>query len=840
MKRTIFDNRMSTPKFIEVRDATENNLKHLNVDIPLNEYVVIGGVSGSGKSSLARGVLYSEGSRRYLEALSTYTRRRLTQDTHAAVGSVTHIPCAIALRQRPIVPGIRSTVGTMTELLNLLRLMFSRLASHVCPNGHRQEPTLAVAEGLRIECPICHVKFQPFSAEDFAFNAAGACPKCQGTGIARSLDESKLLNPELTIDQGGVIPWHLPGNMLIEYAAQKMGVRLDVPVKDLTQKELDIIFHGKHVKVDTIIPTSTGRVFHLAVNYYNIYDSIDYVLKHNTNAKVAQRVDNLFTLSTCPLCHGNRFNPKLLSSLLNGKNIAQISQLTLIESKDFVDGLKDSLPTDMLPMALDMVKQYDNMIAPLLDMGLTYLTLDRSASTLSTGELQRIQLARTLRNETTGVLYILDEPSIGLHPANVDGIYKAIRSLVEQGNSVVVVDHDLNLIERADWILEIGPRAGEGGGRLIAQGKPQDLIDSPSSLLGPYLSGKAELLARNPVAKDEMFDKGQIAIGLKDINNIQSLDVSFPLHRLTAVTGVSGSGKTTLVLDGLKSAMEARLAVKPLPTYVTSLYMADIKRVVTIDASPVGKNMRSTVATYAGIMDRLRDLFAAQPLAKQLRLTSSSFSYNDKNGACPTCQGTGVLVLDEQFMPDVHMTCPACGGKRFNPEVLKVKWQGLSIADVLDLSLARALAIFSKQPWIEQKIESFLRLGLGYLRLGQSTPELSGGEAQRLKLVSEMTGKTRNTLYIFDEPTTGLHPQDVHRLIEVFQKLLDHDGTVIVITHDMDLVCNADYQIDLGPGAGVEGGKIVATGTPKAVSDDPKSLTGKYIKADFRHFGMDE
>lgn len=827
---------------IEVRGGNVNNLKNIDVDIPLNKFVAISGLSGSGKSSLAMGILYSEGARRYLDALATYTRRRISQVGRADVKSVKHIPSALALRQRPSVPGIRSTVGTMTEIFNVLRLIFSRLGSPKCPNGHQVPPTIEIAEAMdktgaemgMITCPICGVHFQAFSAEDFAFNSDGACPECEGLGVTKQLDPTKLIaDPNKTIEDGAVASWRVPGRNFMPSVARAAGIRIDVPFKDLSDKEKDFVLHGPKQKISVDIPSKNGRIFHMDnAIYENAYNAVIDSMATTKSEVALKRLNRFYKFSTCPTCHGTRINPNRLTQLVADQNIAEVSALALGSLPAWVTQVKEWLPDNMLALADNLTGELLQQLQPLLDLGLDYLTMDRAGSTLSTGELQRIQLGRTLRTETTGVLYVLDEPSVGLHPDNVAGLINIFRQLIEQGNSVVVVDHETAIIDAADWIIEIGPGSGAAGGQVIAQGTPAEIKHDPQSLIGPFLTGTAPVLVRKPAAKADIMVNGSIDLTVSDRFNLHDVSVQIPLNRLTAVTGFSGAGKTTLILDSLLPALTAQVKGEKLPSHVTRLNAADINNLVSVDAVPVGKNARSTVATYTNIMDELRKLYAKQPLAKEKHYTPSYFSYNNKQGACPTCGGTGEISLDIQYLPDMVQVCPTCHGKRFNPDVLQVKWHDMSIADVLSLEVDKAQTILADDTKILRTLKTLVGMGLGYLQLGEATPTLSGGEAQRLKLTTHLVHQLDNSLFIFDEPTVGLHPLDVQTLLRVFDQLLANGATIIAISHDLDLIANADYMIDMGPKGGVNGGRIMATGSPlelvKEAAGD--SLTLGYLR----------
>lgn len=822
------------PRQIEVRGGKVHNLKNIDVDIPLHRFVAISGLSGSGKSSLAMGILYEEGSRRYLEALSTYTRRRLKTGNKAKVESIKHIPSALALRQRPAIPSERATVGTMSELLNVIRLVFSRLGRPVCPNGHAFGPSLKVAQAMSkpgekmglLTCPTCGVEFYAYGAEDFAFNSTGACETCQGTGRMRQLDESKLIADEnLSLADGAIASWRLPGRNFMPNVAEQAGVRINVAFKELTAKEKDFVLNGPQKKFKMDFRTSTGRVFHdFNVLYENAHQAVLESAKTSKSERAQKKISEFFHYSTCPTCHGTRLKPKLLRQKAGGLNIAEITELSLHALPEWKMQVLKTLPAEMNTMAQAIFAEFDDDLKPLLELGLDYLTLARNGNTLSTGELQRIQLARTLRTETTGVLYVLDEPSIGLHPDNINGLLNVFKQLVAQGNSLVVVDHNVDIIKAADHIIEIGPGSGENGGQIIATGTPAQLAKDKNSLIGPYLNGTAELIAR-PI---QPVDTAKLTLAVRKYYNLHDVKVDLPLNRLTAVTGFSGAGKTSLILDSLVPAIKAKAKGEVLPAQVSELD-SPIRDVVSVDASPIGKSTRSTTATYTSIMDNLRKLFAKQPLAKERHYTPSYFSYNNKQGGCLECGGTGVVTLDVQYLPDMEQTCPICAGKRYRPEIQEVKWNGYSIVDVLDMDVDQALSIFKTEPKILRELELLKEVGLSYLHLGESTPSLSGGEAQRLKLVKHLDHKQETTLFVFDEPTIGLHPLDVKVLLQVMQKLIDQGATIITITHDLNLIANADNILDLGPRGGKHGGKIVFSGTLSKLLKHPTSLTAKAL-----------
>ena len=819
---------------IKIRGARVHNLKNIDVDVPLGKIVGVAGVSGSGKSSLALGVLYSEGSRRYLESLSTYTRRRMTQAAKAQVDEVLYVPAALALRQRPGVPGIRSTFGTGTELLNSLRLMFSRLSSHCCPNGHYVPPALAVAAGQELVCPVCGVHFYAPSAEELAFNSQGACRTCEGTGTVRTVDLDTLVpDDSLTIDEGAVRPWQTLMWSLMKDIAREMGVRTDVPFRELTDQEKEIVFRGPAVKRHIIYQNQTsGAAGEMDFTYFNAVYTVENALSKVKDEKGMKRVEKFLKQETCPDCHGSRLSEAARWPKLRGISLDEACQMTLSELTDWVAAVPDSLPEEMRPMAQSICESFRMTAKRLMDLGLGYLTLDRASSTLSTGERQRMQLARAVRNRTTGVLYVLDEPSIGLHPANIVGLTGVMHDLVADGNSVILVDHDTQILGESDWLIEMGPEAGSRGGQVIAEGILPDIMQNPASQIGPFLSGKAKIERKR--AEGDVFADGRIHLSTGAIHTVKPLEADIPKGRLTVVTGVSGSGKTTLILESLMPGLEAAIQGKALPEHVLSVEAEGIRQVKLIDATPIGINVRSTVATYANVHDELRKLFARTSDAKALGYKAGDFSYNTGSLRCPTCDGTGVINLDVQFLPDVDIPCPDCGGSRYSREAGRIMLCGkrggaFSLPQLMDMDINMALEACADQKLVSQRLQVLKDLGLGYLTLGEETPSLSGGEAQRLKLASEMGRAQDDSVFIFDEPTIGLHPLDVRTLLSVFQTLIGSGATVIVIEHDLDIIRSADYIIDMGPGGGEAGGRIVATGTPEDVRCSAESVTGRFI-----------
>lgn len=819
-----------------IRGAKVHNLKNIDVDIPLNKIVGIAGVSGSGKSSLALGVLYAEGSRRYLEALSTYTRRRMTQASKASVDEVLYVPAALALHQRPGVPGIRSTFGTGTELLNSLRLMYSRLANHRCPNGHYLQPTLSVAAGKELVCPECGARFNAPSAEELAFNSQGACEKCGGTGSIRTVDMASLVpDDSLSIDEGAVAPWNSLMWSLMTDVCREMGVRTDIPFRDLTEQEKDIVYHGPAEKKHIFYHSkNTNQAGELDFTYYNAVYTVENALAKVKDEKGMKRVEKFLREDICPECCGTRLSAAARAPKLRSLSLDEACTMTLSELTEWVRGVPKSLPDEMRPMAESICDAFLSTSKRLIDLGLGYLTLDRSASTLSTGERQRMQLARAVRNRTTGVLYVLDEPSIGLHPSNIAGLTGVMHDLIADGNSVILVDHDTQILKEADWIVEMGPEAGAKGGHIIAEGTIPSIEENPASKIGPFLSGRADTKLRPLFSKEKLFSNGTIHLSTFQIHTVKPLEVDIPKGRLTVVTGMSGSGKTTMVLESLIPALEAEIDGRPLPPHIRKISADGIEHIKLIDAAPIGVNVRSTVATYAGVHDELRKLYAKSPDAKEKNYKASDFSYNTGSLRCSGCDGTGVVSLDVQFLPDVNVPCPDCRGSRYSKSAYEVKLtdkagRSFSLPELMDTDINTAIDLCKDMKTVSQKLNILKQLGLGYLTLGEETPGLSGGEAQRLKLAGEI-GKTQSdSVFVFDEPSIGLHPLDVRVLLEVFESLIRSGATVIVIEHDLDLIRNADYVIDMGPGGGESGGRIVAVGTVDEIRNSSDSITGRYL-----------
>lgn len=837
-KEIAAEGRREAPAKILVRGARVHNLKNVDVDVPLNCITAAAGVSGSGKSSLALGVLYAEGSRRYLESLSTFTRRKLSQAPKAQVDEVLYVPAAIALHQRPGVPGIRSTFGTATELLNSLRLMFSRLAEHRCPKcGHYHQPTLDVAAEKELVCKECGNHFYAPSAEDLSFNSAGACQTCGGTGTVMDVDQASLVPDEsLSIDQGAVAPWNSLMWSLMTDVVRQMGVRTDVPFRELTPEERDIVLNSPMEKHHILYKPKNGEMpVPLDFTYYSPANSVRNALAKVKDDKGMKRVEKFLQSGACPACHGTRLSEAARAPRIDGKSLDKVCEMTLGDCLNWVDSVPEKLSAEMRPMARSIVESFDLAARRLIDLGLSYLTLDRAASTLSTGERQRVQLARVVRNRTTGVLYVLDEPSIGLHPANIEGLKGVMHDLVDDGNSVLLVDHDTEILSDADWLIEMGPGSGSNGGRVIAEGTIPEIEANPESQIAPFLAGSALRRILPEIPRDEIFANGAIKMQTNAIHTVRPLDVKIPRGRMTVVTGVSGSGKTTMVLESLVAGLQAVTAGHPLPPNVRSIEADGIAHVKLIDSTPIGANVRSTVATYANIHDDLRKIYARQPRAKELGYKAGDFSYNTGRLRCPVCDGTGIISLDVQFLPDVDIPCPECHGSRYAKEADLVRLTNkagatFSLPTLMASDITGAIELMADNRTVCSRLATLDHLGIGYLTLGEATTSLSGGEAQRLKLASEMGRLQDDSLFVFDEPSIGLHPHDVQTLLRVFEHLLSQGATIVIIEHDLDIIANADWVIDMGPGGGASGGRIVATGTPADIAASPASLTGPYLR----------
>ena len=675
----------------------------------------------------------------------------------------------------------------MTELLNSLRLMFSRLSHYPCPAcGCMVPPSLNIAAEIPLYCPRCGAQVPVLGAEQFAFNSTGACPDCEGTGIVRVVDESTLVPDEsLSINEGAVLPWQTLMWSLMKEIAEKMGVRTNVPFRELTPEERDMVFHGPAKKVHLLYQNSkTGAAGEMDFTYFNAVYTVENALAKVTDEKGMKRVERFLKQGPCPACGGSRLNAAARAPRLRGIGLADACRMTLDTLVQWVEGVPASLPVEMRPMAESICESFRATAARLLDLGLGYLSLDREAATLSTGERQRVQLARSVRNRTTGVLYVLDEPSIGLHPSNIVGLNAVMHDLIADGNSIILVDHDTQILSEADWLIEMGPEAGAGGGYVITQGSIPQVIAQKESMIGSFLAGTANMRIRKPIAREDIFALGKLHLSTDAIHTVKPLEIDIPKGRLTVVTGVSGSGKTTMVLESLIPGLEAKLNGEHFPAHVKSITAEGIAHVKLIDASPIGINVRSTVATYANVHDELRKIYAKTADAKNRKYKAGDFSYNTGKLRCPVCDGTGQISLDVQFLPDVDVPCPECGGSRYAREAWEICYENkrgkrYSLPQMMEMDVTTALQATEDWKFVHQRLEVLKNLGLGYLTLGEETPSLSGGEAQRLKLASELGRGQSDSVFVFDEPTIGLHPLDVQTLLQVFQTLVDNGACLL-------------------------------------------------------------
>lgn len=654
--------------------------------------------------------------------------------------------------------------------------------------------------------------------------------------MVRNVNEAALVpDDSKTIDEGAVVVWGTLMWSLMKDIVRTMGVRTDVPFRDLTPEEKEIVYHGELKKhhIHYVNPNTLEQA-EMDFNYYSAVNSVKNALAKVKDEKGMKRLEKYLEEDRCPDCGGTRLSEAARGPRLRGIGLDQASAMTLSELILWVQGVPSSLPEEMRPMAENICESFMDVSKRLMDLGLGYLSLDRAASTLSTGERQRVQLARAVRNRTTGVLYVLDEPSIGLHPYNLQGLTGVMDDLQSDGNSVILVDHDTQVLKHADWMIEMGKGAGAEGGTIISQGRVEDISKNPESVIGPYLSDHYESRIRPVTKREALFDKGAIHLETGAIHTVHPLDVRIPMGRLTVVTGVSGSGKTTMVLESLIPALRAEISGQKLPSHVKKVEADGITQVKLIDATPIGINVRSTVATYANVHDGLRKVYARTADSREHHYKAGDFSYNTGKLRCPTCDGTGEISLDVQFLPDVQIPCPDCRGSRYRKEAYDIHRKAkdgkeYSLPELMNMSVDQVLNALGGLKLLQQRLQVLHDLGLGYLTLGEETPGLSGGEAQRLKLASEMGKGQSDSVFVFDEPTIGLHPQDVRTLLHVFQTLIDHGATLVVIEHDLDVIRNADYIVDMGPGGGKEGGRIIARGTPEEIRQNTDSLTGRFI-----------
>lgn len=933
-------------KWIEIRGAKENNLKNISLNIPRNKMVVMTGLSGSGKTSLAFDTIYAEGQRRYVESLSAYARQFLGGVDKPDVESITGLSPAISIDQKTTSNNPRSTVGTVTEIYDYLRLLYARCGTPYCPNHNipiqgqtitemvnavwkypegtkltimapiihdrkgafkdrfqslikegyvrvrvdgemkmleddieldknkrhnidvvvdrivkkedvrsrlsdSMETALKLTDGKVIvlanneenlysstyACKICGFSVPNLEPRLFSFNAPlGACDVCHGLGFTEEVDLSLLIpDDSLSINQGGiryfknmvntdVIEWQT-----FEILCNAYKIPLDQPIKKLTKKQMQIILHGSDKPVRYTITTSSGNEYKRFDYIEGIQDLIERRYAQSTSPMFRDWYHSFMVESPCPKCHGQRLNEQALSVRVGDKNIMQFTAMSVTQALTWLDGLK--LSEEKTKIAEMVIKEIRSRLQFLKDVGLEYLTLDRLAGTLSGGEAQRIRLATQIGSKLSGVLYVLDEPSIGLHQRDNAKLIHTLKEMRDLGNSLIIVEHDEETMLASDWIVDIGPGAGIHGGQMMFNGTPQDLLKCDHSITGDYLSGRKMI----PVPKLRRKGNGKsVEIFGASEHNLKHIDVKFPLGKLIVVTGVSGSGKSTLVNEIFTKAVQKNIGlmkrVRP-GKFDKITGLKNIDKIVQIDQSPIGRTPRSNPATYTGVFDDIRAVFAETPEAKLRGYDKGRFSFNTKGGRCEACQGDGVKVISMNFLPDVYVPCEVCHGKRYNEETLQVTFKGKNIFDVLDMSIEEALKLFENHPKIKNKLQTLVDVGLGYLKVGQSSTTLSGGEAQRVKLASELQKKaTGKTVYVLDEPTTGLHTDDVNRLIAILQRIVDSGNTVLVIEHNLDVIKCADWIIDLGPEGGDGGGTIVAQGTPEEVAENPDSWTGKYLK----------
>lgn len=820
------------PGFVRVRGAREHNLRNVDVDIPRDALVVFTGVSGSGKSSLAFSTVYAEAQRRYFESVAPYARRLIDQVGVPDVDSIEGLPPAVALQQQRGTPSARSSVGSVTTLSSLIRMLYSRAGSY--PPGQAM-----------------------LYAEDFSPNLPqGACPECHGLGRVYEVTEALMVpDPSLTIRQRAVAAWPLAwqGQNLRDILVT-LGYDVDIPWRDLPKKQRDWILFTEETPTVPVYagftPAQTRDALKrkLEPSYQGTFSGarryILHTFSHTQSALMKKRVSQFIQGSACPLCEGKRLTRAALSVKFAGVDIGELSQLSLSQLAELLrpvaagqDRMKLSVEKRLAAqrIAQDLLER----VSTLIDLGLGYLSLERSTPTLSSGELQRLRLATQLGSQLFGVIYVLDEPSAGLHPADGEALFTALERLKAAGNSLFVVEHDLETMRRADWLIDVGPAAGEHGGQVLYSGPPAGLAHVQASQTRAYLFAEGQAL---PSTRREPAQWLQLEGVTR--NNLNDVKVDFPLGCFTAVTGISGSGKSSLVSQALLDLVGSGLGSRVVNDEEPSLEddapqtsgghirsgLEHIRRLVQVDQKPIGRTPRSNLATYTGLFDNVRKLFAATPAATKHGYDAGQFSFNVAKGRCPQCEGEGFISVELLFMPSVYAPCPTCHGARYNPETLAIKWQGLSIAQVLGLTVEQAVEVFAEQPAVLRSLQVLRDIGLGYLRLGQPATELSGGEAQRIKLATELQRNARGaTLYVLDEPTTGLHPRDVDRLLSQLNQLVDAGHTVVVVEHEMRVVAQSDWVIDIGPGAGDEGGTVVACGTPQKVARSKKSRTAPFL-----------
>jgi excinuclease ABC subunit A len=932
---------------IYIKGARVHNLKNITLTIPRNKLVVITGVSGSGKSSLAFDTIYAEGQRRYVESLSAYARQFIGLMEKPDVDVIEGLSPAIAIDQKSASKNPRSTVGTMTEIYDYLRLLYARIGVPHCPNDgteiKKQTPDeiveqifknlphkkieilaplvrgrkgeykalfekylkkgyvrvrvdnemhslqeeipldknkkhdidlvidrvvvvddeksriedsieLALSEGdgvvkvrdeegqeylysSKFACPVCGFSIEEIEPRLFSFNSPyGACPECTGLGFKIEPDPDLIVRDwNLSLEEGAI---QIPGFrgfdtytfQILLQVARKYGIDTYKPLKKLSKDELDIIFYGTEGKTPVKVTSKNGETYSFSTYFEGIVNLLKRRYNETESENMKEEYEKFMRRVECPVCHGKRLKPEALAVTIDGINIADLTSMSVNQAYRFFINLERKLTEKEKMISHQIIKEIKNRLKFLLDVGLSYLTLDRPSETLAGGEAQRIRLATQVGSKLVGVLYVLDEPSIGLHPRDTDKLLNTLKELRDLGNTVIVVEHDEETIREADYIIDIGPGAGEEGGYVVKTGTLQDIINEHRSLTGQYLKGELKI----PVPEERRKGNGEflVVIGARE-HNLKNIDVAFPLHTFICVTGVSGSGKSTLIYDILYKALMKKLyKTKEEPGKHDKIEGIEyIDKVVMVDQSPIGRTPRSNPATYTGAFTPIRELFASLPESKAKGYKAGRFSFNVPGGRCEACEGNGYIKVEMQFLPDVYVPCEVCHGKRYNKETLEIKYKGKSIADVLEMSVKEALAFFENIPEIKRKLQFLDDVGLGYIKLGQSATTLSGGEAQRVKLASELQKRgTGRTVYFLDEPTTGLHFADVHKLIDVLQRLVNQGNTVIIIEHNLDVIKSADYIIDLGPEGGERGGYVVATGTPEEVANNPKSYTGQYLK----------
>lgn len=930
--------------FIKIKGARQHNLKNIDLEIPRDRLVVFTGLSGSGKSSLAFDTIYAEGQRRYVESLSAYARQFLGQMDKPDLDYIEGLSPAISIDQKTTNNNPRSTVGTVTEIYDYLRLLFARVGRPYCPECHQPikqqtveqivdqvmsftegtkfmvlapvirrrkgeyeklfedlrrdgyvrvrvdgeihdlsesiklekykqhtieavidrlvikpeirqrfadsvELALKLAKGLvtinviggedyifseKFACPDCGFSFEELTPRMFSFNSPyGACHDCAGLGFKMEIDPELLINKELSLNQGGIKAWSSDEeSWSLQYllsVARKYGLDPDKPLKQATAKQLEVLLYGTAGEKIEIHYQGQDREFRHSATFEGVAHNLERRYRETQSEYMRREIERYMSNKPCTSCQGARLKKESLSVLLGGKTISQVTALSVIDAKQFLNNLK--LTTREEAVATLVLKEMNQRLGFLIDVGLDYLTLDRTAGTLSGGEAQRIRLATQIGSSLVGVLYILDEPSIGLHQRDNQRLIEALKGLRDLGNTVIVVEHDEEMIREADFIVDIGPGAGVHGGKVVAAGTLEEILEEPESITGQYLSGAKQIL----VPKKRRKPNGKyLEIKGATEHNLKEIDVKIPLGLFVCVTGVSGSGKSTLVNDILYPVTATKLnraSTLQAGAYQKILGLEHLDKVVNIDQSPIGRTPRSNPATYTGVFDLIRELFSQTPEAKTRGYQMGRFSFNIKGGRCEACAGDGIIQIEMHFLPDVYVPCEVCKGKRYNRETLEIKYKGKNISEVLEMTVEEALEFFYNIPKIRRKLQTLHDVGLDYIKLGQAATTLSGGEAQRVKLATELSRRSNGkTLYILDEPTTGLHFADTHKLLEMLERLVEAGDTVLVIEHNLDVIKTADYLIDLGPEGGERGGRVVATGTPEEIARNQESYTGQFLK----------